>query len=81
MVFVAEFIALGMLYHTKKLHSFMEKKVAHKWEKTQVDTISGKTVVIVGFGDIGSACGKIAKHGFGARVIGIRRRPEKVTQE
>ena len=70
-----------MLYHTKKLQSFMDKKVNHKWEKAKVDTIGGKTMLIVGFGDIGSACGKIAKHGFGCRVIGVRRRPEKTTEE
>ena len=72
---LGEFIAMGMLYHTKKLESFMAKKVAHTWEKAKVDIVSDKTMVVVGFGDIGSACGKIAKHGFGVKVVGIKRRP------
>ena len=32
--------------------------------------------MIVGFGDIGACAGKIIKHGFGAKVIGLKRRPE-----
>jgi phosphoglycerate dehydrogenase-like enzyme len=26
---------------------------------------------VIGFGDIGSTCGKVAKNGFGTRVIGV----------
>ena len=33
-------------------------------------------MLIVGFGDIGAACGRIAKFGFGYKVIGVKRRPE-----
>ena len=43
--------------------------------------LSSKTVLVVGFGDIGAACGKIAKHGFGARVIGLKRRPEQTPKK
>jgi len=32
-------------------------------------------MIIIGFGDIGAACGKLAK-AFGTRVIGFKRRPE-----
>ena len=37
-------------------------------------------MVIVGFGDIGACCGKIAKV-FGTKVIGLKRRPEIVSEE
>lgn len=36
-------------------------------------------MIIVGFGDIGAACGKLVK-AFGTKVIGFKRRPE-VTNE
>ena len=36
----------------------------------------GKTVGIVGVGDIGNRLAAICHHGFGMRVIGYRRRPE-----
>jgi len=50
------------------------------WEKQEVELLSAKTVLIVGFGDIGAACGKILKHGFGAKVIGLKRRPETISE-
>ena len=33
-------------------------------------------MLIVGYGDIGSSVGKIAKHGFNMKVTGLKRRPE-----
>ena len=36
-------------------------------------------MVVFGFGEIGSACGRIAK-AFGTRVIGVKRRPEILTE-
>jgi len=50
-----------MLYHAKKLESFMEKKAAKKWAIEAPELVSNKTMLIVGFGDIGAACGKCAK--------------------
>lgn len=38
-------------------------------------------MLIVGFGDIGAYAGKILKNGFGARVIGLKRRPEITSAE
>jgi len=38
-------------------------------------------MAIVGFGDIGSACGRAAKQGFGTHVIGLKRRPDQTTEE
>ena len=78
---LGEFIALGMLYHSKKLESFMQKKAESKWEIEPVDLCSKKTMLIVGFGDIGAACGKVCKNGFGTRVIGLKRGPELTSDE
>ena len=38
-------------------------------------------MVIVGYGDIGAACAKVAKEGFGMKVTGLKRRPESVPEE
>lgn len=38
-------------------------------------------MAIVGFGDIGAACGRVAKQGFGTHVIGLKRKPEETTEE
>jgi phosphoglycerate dehydrogenase-like enzyme len=78
---LGEFIALGMLYHSKKLENFMARKAESKWEIEPVELCSQKTMAIVGFGDIGAACGKVIKNGFGTRVIGLKRRPEQTSEE
>lgn len=44
-------------------------------------SVAQKHMVIVGYGDIGAACAKIAKHGFQMKVTGIKRRPELVKAE
>ena len=59
----------------------MQKRKDKKWEKQHVEMVDGKTMLIVGFGDIGAACGKIAKYGFGVKVVGIKRRPEAISEE
>lgn len=61
---LGEFIALGVLYHTKNMERFAKRKADKKWEVERVETVFGKHMLIVGYGDIGSCCGKIAKHGF-----------------
>jgi lactate dehydrogenase-like 2-hydroxyacid dehydrogenase len=32
-------------------------------------------MAIIGYGDIGAACAKIAKNGFGMKVWGVKRNP------
>jgi phosphoglycerate dehydrogenase-like enzyme len=73
---LGEFIALGVLYHTKHLERFMKRKAEHNWELEPMELVSNKSMAIVGYGDIGAACAKIAKHGFGMKVIGLKRRPD-----
>jgi phosphoglycerate dehydrogenase-like enzyme len=72
---LGEFVALGMLFHAKKIPSFLQKQKDHLWQVETVELVSNKTMVIVGFGDIGAACGKLVK-AFGTKVIGLKRRPE-----
>lgn len=76
---LGEFIALGVLYHTKHMERFMKRKAEHKWEVEPMELVSNKHMVIVGYGDIGAACAKIAKHGFGMKVTGLKRRPAEVS--
>jgi len=72
---LGEFIALGVLYHTKHLERFMQRKAEKKWEVEQMELVSNKSMAIIGYGDIGAACAKIAKNGFGMKVWGVKRRP------
>ena len=38
-------------------------------------------MVIVGYGDIGAACARVAKLGFGMKVTGVKRRPAMVKEK
>ena len=77
---LGEFIALGMLFHSKKVPYFQLVQKDNHWAPVEVELVSNKTMVIIGFGDIGAACGKIIK-AFGTKVIGLKRRPDQVTDE
>jgi len=43
--------------------------------------VGDKTMLIVGYGDIGLACAKVAKFGYGTKVVGLKRRPELASDE
>ena len=53
----------------------MNNQAAKKWEPNEVENLDNKTMVVLGFGSIGSACGKLAKNGFGVKVIGVDKSP------
>lgn len=72
---LGEFIALGVLWHTKHLQRFMARKAAKKWEPEPVELVEGKSMAVIGYGDIGAACARIAKNGFGMKTIGVKRNP------
>jgi phosphoglycerate dehydrogenase-like enzyme len=78
---LGEFIALGVLYHTKHLERFMQRKAEKKWEIEPMELVSNKSMAIIGYGDIGAACAKIAKLGFGMKVIGVKRNPAACSEE
>jgi len=78
---LGEFIALGVLYHTKHLERFMQRKAEKKWEIEPMELVSNKSMAIIGYGDIGAACAKIAKNGFGMKVIGVKRKPDECSEE
>jgi phosphoglycerate dehydrogenase-like enzyme len=46
-----------------------------------VELVSAKTLLIVGYGDIGSGVAKMAKKAFGMRVVGVNKFPKLVTPE
>lgn len=59
----------------------MQRKAEKKWEIEPMELVSNKTMVIMGYGDIGAACAKIAKFGFNMNVIGVKRNPDACSEE
>lgn len=68
---MAEFAISGVLQLYKKANFFCANQKAHKWEKNrELREINGKTVCIVGCGNVGSECAKRFS-AFGSIVFGV----------
>jgi phosphoglycerate dehydrogenase-like enzyme len=73
-VFVAEFCMALMLCAAKGLRSIVLANERQEWITFQPSSLAGKTLAIVGYGEIGLALAKRAKP-FEMRVVGVRTRP------
>ena len=74
---MAEFAVAGVMELYKKMRFFYENQKKHNWEKHRgLLELFGKTVVIVGCGDVGTECAKRFR-AFGCTVIGVNRTVRK----
>lgn len=73
---LAEFVILGMLYFYKRVRRLIENQRAHKWDDFLVDWLRGKTMGVVGYGEIGRECARLAK-ALGVKIYATRRNPER----
>lgn len=71
---LAEYTVASMLYFAKDVIRLNKQKEEKKWEKFCVKEIRYETLGIIGYGDIGRECAKLAK-AFGMRIVALRRRP------
>lgn len=70
---MAEFAISGVLQLYKQSRFFSENQKSHRWEKHRgLQELSGKTVCIIGCGDVGRECAKRFA-AFGCHVIGVNR--------
>ena len=74
---VAEFAFSLLLWSAKRLGALQMQQQQHRWEKLALESLSDKTLLIVGLGAIGGRLATFAK-GFGMRVLGIRQAAERV---
>lgn len=72
---LAEYVMAMILYFAKNVARLNQQKAEKKWERFYKTEIKGKTMGIVGYGDIGVACATLAK-GAGMRVVALRRNPD-----
>lgn len=73
---LGEFVAAAVLFFAKDFHRMKRNQAAGRWEQFDVEEAHGRTMGIVGYGDIGRAAARLAK-ALGMQVIALRRRPEK----
>ena len=72
-VTIAEHMVACILALYRQLRHYDRLQTAHLWQQNwQEDTLEGKTVLILGTGDIGQALAKRLQ-GFDCRIIGLRR--------
>ena len=72
---LAEFVVAGLLYFAKDFPRMRRNQAAADWQVFDVEELHGRTLGIVGYGDIGRAIAERARP-FGMRIVGLRRRPE-----
>ena len=73
---LAEYTMMAISYFAKDLPRLMRQKKDRNWGKYCVEEIRFKTLGIIGYGDIGRACAKLAK-AYGMNVTALRRNPQK----
>jgi len=72
---LAEFAMAAVLFFAKGLRRMDRSQALEKWDPFDLEPLAGRTMGIVGYGDIGQAVARKAR-AFDMRVIGLRRRPE-----
>jgi phosphoglycerate dehydrogenase-like enzyme len=72
---LAEFAVLGVLYFYKQVRRLVESQRNGIWDQFLVEWMPGRTMGIVGYGEIGRECALLAK-ALGMRIVATRRRPE-----
>ena len=70
---LGEFVLGAILYFAKDFRRMVRNQMASIWEPFDITMISGKTVGIVGYGDIGRAVARRVR-AMGMTVLGVKRR-------
>ena len=69
---LGEFVLSAILYFAKDLRRMIRNQVAAVWEPFDIEEVSGQTVGIFGYGDIGRAVASRV-HAMGMRVLATKR--------
>ncbi len=69
---LGEFALAAILYFAKDFRRMIRNQSAERWAPFDVEVVAGKTVGIVGYGDIGRAVAT-AVHAIGMRVLAAKR--------
>ena len=72
---LAEFVIAGCLFFAKDMRRLRASQAKGAWDPFYMQELHGRTLAIVGYGEIGRATAGLAK-AFGMRVLAYRRRPE-----
>jgi phosphoglycerate dehydrogenase-like enzyme len=71
---LAEFVLAALLFFAKDLARLVAQHAAGTWDPFDMERLEGRTVGIVGYGDIGRAAASRLKP-LGTKILALRRRP------
>lgn len=72
---LAEYTMGAIAHFNKQIPRLLRNKEAKNYERFTMGEMKGKTVGIIGYGDIGKSIAVLAK-AYGMRVVGLRKHPE-----
>ena len=72
---LAEYTMMAIAYFNKDLPRLLKNKNEKAYERFTIGEMRGKTVGIIGYGDIGRSVAVLAK-AYGMRVVGMRKHPD-----
>jgi phosphoglycerate dehydrogenase-like enzyme len=73
---LAEFVFMALLAHWRGLAHLQAEQRAHRWVRYCTDEVAGKTLVIVGAGDLARGAAKVAQ-ALEMHVVAVTRDPSK----
>ena len=72
---LAEFVLAALLFFVKDLRRLLKDQESGTWDPFDMEMLRGRTLGIVGYGDIGQATAALVRP-LGVKVLALRRRPE-----
>jgi phosphoglycerate dehydrogenase-like enzyme len=73
---LGEFVIAAVLYFAKDFGRMMRSQARGAWEPFDVEMVSGRTLGIIGYGDIGKAVARRAKS-LDMKILALRRHPAR----
>ena len=77
---LGEFVMAAVLFFAKDFPRMRKSQAAGRWDPFDVDWVEGRTMGIVGYGDIGRAAAQRAR-AFGMKVLALRRDLDAARQD
>ena len=73
---LAEFVFMALLVHWRDLRHLQTEQHAHRWNRYCGEGVAGRTLVLLGAGDLARGCARVA-HAFGLTTIAVARSTAK----
>jgi phosphoglycerate dehydrogenase-like enzyme len=77
---LAEFVALGILFHFKRVRRLIDNQREHRWDGFSVKLANERVMGVLGYGEIGRECALLGK-GLGLKIHAVRRKPAMSTND